>query len=539
MNAVLPLSLAPKVKRPFVPSEMQTSFFAWVAGGRGCAILEAVAGSGKSTTIVQALKFIPDWMPVLILAFNAAIVAEMKEKVRELGAELGRDFRNVRVSTFHSLGFGAVVKHLGVRHDRMRTDPNKLRTLAEQLWTEETVELYGSFVCDLVSLAKGEGIGTGLCPDETREWTRLIEHHDLTHSTYDADDETAVRLARELLARSTVVAKDKCWIDYDDMLYLPLKWRLKFFPQGWVWIDEAQDTNPVRRAIARGALKVGGRLCAVGDRRQGIYGFTGASHNALDLIAQDFNAVRMPLTVSYRCPQAALLAVGHLAPEFQVHPEAPMGRYLTGVKLDDALKILGPTDAVVCRNVAPLVTLAYGLMRRKVACHILGREIGTGLVKLVKSMRAKTLEGLLEKLEQYREREVAKHLAQKKEQKADAVDDRVNCVLEFVSQLDENSRTVPKLVASIEATFSNGDGSAPRLTLMSLHKSKGLEFRNVALLRPDLLPSPWARQAHQQEQERNLEYVGGTRFQDTYMVLADDGSEKKVRKQSQQKESGQ
>lgn len=532
MNAVLPLSSVTK-PRPFVPSEMQTSFFSWVSGGRGCAILEAVAGSGKSTTIVRALTFIPEWVPVLILAFNAAIVTEMKEKVAALGKELGRDFRNVRVSTFHSLGFGALKKLFNCDHRAIKTDPNKLLTLAEQLWSAETVELYGSFVCDLVSLAKGEGIGTGLCHDETREWTRLIEHHDLTHSSYDADDETAIRLARELLSHSTTVAKDKRWIDYDDMLYLPLKWRLKHFGQGWVFIDEAQDTNPARRAMARGALKVGGRLCAVGDRRQAIYGFTGASHDALDLIAQDFNATRMPLTVSYRCPQAALEAVGHLAPEFSVHASAPRGSYRRYVTLDDALKVLKPTDAVVCRNVAPLVTLAYGLMRRRVACRILGREIGAGLVKLVKSMRAKTLDAMLEKLEAWRERETAKFLAQKKEQKADAVDDRVNCVLEFVSQLDENSRTVPKLIAAIEATFSNEDGS-PRLTLMSCHKAKGLEFESVALLRSDLMPSPWARQEWQQEQERNLEYVAGTRFKLNMMVLSDDGSEKKVKKEGGQ-----
>lgn len=93
-------------------------------------------------------------------------------------------------------------------------------------------------------------------------------------------------------------------IDFDDMVYLPLVFKLRLFPQDWVLIDEAQDTNPTRRALAARMLKPGGRVIAVGDPRQAIYGFTGADNDALEQIAAQFSCKRMPLTVSYRCPQA-------------------------------------------------------------------------------------------------------------------------------------------------------------------------------------------------------------------------------------------
>jgi hypothetical protein len=42
--------------RPFVPSLQQQSFFDWINTGSGSCVLEAVAGSGKTTTLIEALK---------------------------------------------------------------------------------------------------------------------------------------------------------------------------------------------------------------------------------------------------------------------------------------------------------------------------------------------------------------------------------------------------------------------------------------------------------------------------------------------------
>ena len=90
------------------------------------------------------------------------------------------------------------------------------------------------------------------------------------------------------------------------MIYMPLIKRMKFWGFRWVFVDEAQDTNPARRAMIRAMLAPGGRVVAVGDRHQAIYGFAGADADSLDLIAADFNASRLPLTTTYRCPQAVV-----------------------------------------------------------------------------------------------------------------------------------------------------------------------------------------------------------------------------------------
>lgn len=43
----------------FIPSKYQRAVYIYIEKGKGNAVIDAVAGSGKSTTIVNALKLIP------------------------------------------------------------------------------------------------------------------------------------------------------------------------------------------------------------------------------------------------------------------------------------------------------------------------------------------------------------------------------------------------------------------------------------------------------------------------------------------------
>lgn len=503
----------------FVPSAKQAEIFRWVKYGQGSAVVIAVAGSGKSTTMVQTLPHIDSRDPVLMLAFNASIAKELKEKVETLGRETGRNMGNVRCKTFHSLGFAAVCKRLNKSMDDMKVDDGKVRKIARHNWDEDTFSLYGSFCTQLVGLAKGEGIrALSSAPDERWFWNELIQHHDLFLESEEASIEEAITFAQQLLILSNK-ASIQGSIDYDDMLYLPILWKLAFFRNRWVIVDEAQDTNPVRRYLAHLALRApegryGGRLIAVGDPNQGIYGFTGASANAIDLIKSEFNCIELPLTVSYRCPKAVGRIAQQLVPYFEVHENAPEGEVLDG-KLKDMLPFLGSQDAILCRNTKPLVALAYKLMSQKVACRVLGSEIGKGLIALIKKMEAKTVDGLATKLEAYREREVEKFLAKEEESKAAGLSDRVACVMTFIENMGEGKRTLAKLIANIEELFTD-NGNV--LTLCTAHKSKGREWGTVAILEPELMPAK-ARQEWQQAQEQNLIYVSVTRAQQRLIYL--------------------
>ena len=476
------------------PSDYQEKIFSWIRSGRGSAIVKAVAGSGKTTTIIQGVRHIP-----------------------------GVNVTDVRAGTFHSVGYSAILRYLGKPAEMMKPDSGKVKRLIRENLGDVEYDLYGDYVARLVGLAKGAGIGA-LVPDIEDAWYGLIQHHDLFLDSQEATEERAVQLARDFLRRSNLAAKEGT-IDFDDQLYLPLLWKLRLWQNDWVIVDEAQDTNPVRRALARLALRPGGRLIAVGDPRQAIYGFTGASHDALDLIQREFNCIELPLTVSYRCPRSVGAKAQELVPYFEVAPGAREGS-VASLPLREAVKRLTAHDVILCRNMAPLVNCAFGLISRDIGCTVLGKELGNGLINLIKKMKAKGLDALLIKLEEYREREVAKFQGRGEENKAEAANDRIECINTVINNLDERARTIPALIARLEALFSDNGGV---LTLSTQHKSKGREWQRVAILRPDLNPSKWARQDWQALQEENLMYVAWTRSTDELIFLTDDelGDDKK------------
>lgn len=499
------------------PSEMQVGFYEWIYNGEGSAVLIAVAGSGKSTSIVNSLMYIEPYKFVTILAFNKIIADEMRDKINEMAARLGKDVNRIQAKTFHSLGFSAVCKKVGKRAREMEIDSGKLRQLFTQMYGEECYELYGSFVAKLVSLGKGRGIGC-LVPNNDDTWRDIVFHHDLSLDSEEADEDQAILYAKELLGRSNEEAKSG-WIDYDDQIYLPVLWRLKLWQNDYLYIDEAQDTNPVRRALARMALRPNGRLIAVGDPAQAIYGFTGATHNAIDLIREDFNAVELPLTVSYRCPRVAEEMVRKFVPHFSVWEGAPEGVKIS-LNLKGALGRLTATDAILCRNTAPLVGLAFRIIGSGRGCKVLGKDIGQGLISLIKKQKAQTIDDLEERLTAFQEREVEKLMKKKEEGKAEALKDRVASVFAVIKLLPENKRTVPQLISVLDDMFSD-DEYRKLLTLSTIHKAKGREWDRVAVLEPGLSPSKWARQPHQYKQELNLMYVRDTRFKQEHITLID------------------
>ncbi len=76
-------------------------------------------------------------------------------------------------------------------------------------------------------------------------------------------------------------------------VYLNLK-----HPCDWVIVDEAQDLNSIRRVILGNLLKDNGRLIAVGDPFQAVYGFTGADSNSMNKLRITYNMEVFPLSIS-------------------------------------------------------------------------------------------------------------------------------------------------------------------------------------------------------------------------------------------------
>lgn len=491
-------------------SNYQQTFFDFIENGKGSCVLIAVAGSGKTTVLVEGARRMPVDRLVQFLAFNKHIAEELSARLPP--------YR--RASTFNSLGFRALLKFLDTRS--IKLESNKVMGIITEMLPILERRIYAGPVRKLVSLAKAHGLlprgvaGTALMLDTEQNWVELIERYDIEFDK-GGDPLQGIEYARLALARS-ITMSDRL-IDFDDQLYLPVVWQAPFTKVDDLLTDESQDINPVQLAMMRMMLKPEGRLYAVGDPAQSIYSWRGGDSEAINRIKTEFSAIELPLSISYRCPQLVVQEARRYVSHIEPSPTAIAGNVETLSSFTPAT--FDPKDVVLCRNNNPLVGLAFDLMKCGVPCRILGREIGQGLVRLIDKMDATDIDDLDYKLDQYEAREILKLQAKGKEEQAAALEDRCMSIRVFAHRLPETKRTIDELVGLITRLFD--DNPAGLLTLSTVHKAKGKEWPRVFILDRHLMPSRWARQEWQQIEERNISYVAITRTQEKLFYIDSKG----------------
>lgn len=309
-------------------------------------------------------------------------------------------------------------------------------------------------------------------------------------------------------------------ISYGEMLYLPLYFNMPIPTYDWVCVDEAQDSNPARREFAKRMCKPSCRMLWVGDDRQAIYGWAGADNDALDQIIVQFACTVYPMTVTFRCGKTIVKLAQTLVPDYKAADINADGT-VSNMNEDEFSKAdMQPTDAIICRNTAPLVRTAYKLIGRGVACHVEGKNIGKQLLPLLyRWSRIKNVAPYSDKLREYRDTETAKLMAKNDEAAAEQLNDRVETIFAIIEYMPKGS-LVSEIQAYAEKLFADSEDGEPaqHVTLLTIHRSKGLEYPRVFGLGTNkYLPSPYARQDWQQQQEANLLYVNYTRAISAYV----------------------
>lgn len=476
----------------------------WVRDGEGNLIVKAAAGCGKTTLL---LNMLPETSGnVAFCAYNKAIAEEIAQRTAPLGLQ-----NRVQTGTCHSFGFAA----LRATYKRLKVDSRKLQTIAE-----EHIEDWGirRFCISAASMAKQLGFRV----DPSFSWDAMISHHSLEDLLPDNTSYSkAIGEAQKLLDRSNTLLSKV--VDFDDMIYGPLVNNLTFTKYDWVFLDEAQDANFVRRFMMGKMMKPGGRLVAVGDEHQAIYGFTGADHISLENIKKEFQASELPLTVTYRCPKSVVSVAQQWVEHIEAHETAPEG-VVDSLTVEKAIenKVFKEEDAILCRNTKPLVELAYKLIRESIPCRVEGRSIGEGLVKLaMRWKRVKTVAQLEEKLSAWENTEIKKAQDRDQNDRCATIEDQVGTLRILIDNC-EGSDSIEKLIRNIREMFSDSDGNQKKvLTLSTIHKAKGREWNRVFALGMDKYsPSRWAKKDWEISQEKNLCYVQVTRAKKHLTMLS-------------------
>lgn len=311
-----------------------------------------------------------------------------------------------------------------------------------------------------------------------------------------------------------------------------------FYANG-ILVHNCQDLSPVQQEVA---MRSGKRLILCGDPFQAIYGFAGADSVAMAnmqkrLASTDRGCIELKLTVTRRCGRAIVAEANKIVPDLEAHVDNPEGKVLSSA-LNGVDKPLFPIgrdsetgeyppghnpatwhyrnfvqdrDMILCRTNAPLVSECFKLIKSGRKANIQGRNIGQGLISMIERFRAKDLEQLSKKLQQWFDRENAKEHAKKfpSEAKYIALADKRDCIECFIEQCD----TVQAVIAKINSIFT--DANTGGIMLSSMHKAKGLEAANVYLLSHIPHPHPMAKTKEAKEQESNLMYVARTRAIET------------------------
>lgn len=437
----------------------------------------AKAGTGKTFTIVEGSKQVSGQKA--FLAFNKDIVKDLKKKLPS----------DVTVKTFHSFGLGAIRSHLG---ESPRIDFGKTRSIIEGLLGPD---YYSYPLVNLVSRVKG----TMIDPTDKKKVNGLIGRYQIDFKTVK-DQLTAIEILPKVLEKCL---EDISRVDYDDMIWIPVKANLPVQTFDVLFVDEAQDFDYGQRMLLK-KIVGNGRAVVVGDPRQAIYGFRGATSNSMDLFHRDLETTnrqisKFPLTICWRCPTSVIREANRYVQNFHARPDAERGTVYTDVTFAPK-----PNDMVLCRYNAPLVNAFYMLVSKGKKANILGRDMSSGLRNYVyKISRKHTMSALdfAELLDTHFEVHHEKLLKEGKLSQANALQDKYECLSIFVCK----SNTVGEILNEIKKVFETSDGG---VTLSTVHKAKGLENDNVFILATDRMPHPNASDI---EEERNICYVAITR----------------------------
>jgi DNA helicase II / ATP-dependent DNA helicase PcrA len=427
----------------------------------------------------------------------------------------------------------------------------------------------------LRAAATGVGVrldGAALADAVTEiEWAKVCQTHpdSYVHAATSAGRNPAagVEVVGSLYQAYEQLRRDRQLIDFEAVLELtaailfsePTVAREVHAAFRYFTVDEFQDVNPLQKLLLDAWLGGRDELCVVGDPRQTIYSFTGATASYLRSFATDYpGATVVRLVRDYRStPQVVSLAnrlaaagsadggtagTAALIAQRPPGPEPSVSRYpddeaeAAGVAAEAGLLIAQGVPAqeiaVLVRINAQLERFEHALTAAKVAYVVRGAErfyerpeVRQALVLLRGAARAERADTDAELLASGGLASAVRHvlasagLSTEPPAARGAARDRWESLAALAGLADDLVAARPDAsLADFAAELAQraDTGHAPvasAVTLATMHAAKGLEWEAVLLpgLVEGIMPIVHARTAEAIEEERRLLYVAVTR----------------------------
>jgi DNA helicase-2/ATP-dependent DNA helicase PcrA len=493
---------------------------------RGPVCILAGAGSGKTTTITRRIA----WQvasgavrsdQILAVTFTDKAAGEMRARLARLGVE------GVEARTFHSAALAQLRHAKGEGPGRiLSTKALLLRQIGNTLPPPYRFRPAGDLATE-VEWAKN------------RRLTPQTYRDDLHGHEPPIPDDLMATVFREYERRKEASGA----IDFEDLLELAVRMyeedelALAALRERYAafTVDEYQDVNLLQQSLLELWLGPRDDVCAVGDDYQSIYGFTGASPEWLLGLATRFpQATVVRLEENYRSSPQVLALANRLVPRLggaektlrATRPEGPEPELrgfdspeAEGAFVLERVRAL-KAEGVPFEEMAVLIRLnarsvdfeelfadaqvpfqGAALLARDGARQLLKGLRGAGFGSLAEEVRRVAVQqGLVAVVpDKVGERELVRQ--------ADLAR-----LCKLAEEFDDGTKTVEQWIEWLRARFDHGAQGG--VHLLTLHRSKGLEFEAVFLPRVEEkeLPCKAAMRAPDQiGEERRLLYVGMTR----------------------------
>nr|WP_315246519.1 UvrD-helicase domain-containing protein [uncultured Albidiferax sp.] len=278
-----------------------------------CLVL-AGAGSGKTRVITHKIgRLIESGVPpksIAAITFTNKAAMEMRDRAKAL---IGRDAKDVVVSTFHALGV------------RMVREDGKLLGLKPQFSILDADDVTG--------ILKDAGGSVDVATARTWQWTiskwKNMGLNAEQAAAQAADDSEAITARVMALYEERLTAYQS--VDFDDLISLPLRLLRDFEEVRSKWqrvlnhvlVDEYQDTNATQYEVLKYLVGERAHFTAVGDDDQSIYGWRGATLDNLKKLPIDFPQLKViTLEQNYRSTSAILRAANNvIGPNPKLYPK--------------------------------------------------------------------------------------------------------------------------------------------------------------------------------------------------------------------------
>lgn len=537
------------------PTTEQEKIYNFIKFDTQHGIIDAVAGSGKTSTIIESISYVDKSKELLFCAFNKSIRDEISERISKKGNS------NIVVKNLHQLGFDIlksnsetkfIVEELKYKKLIEKAIENKIsnkvesyielyeisknpKNEIEERILKENLKKFKFKLNDCINKFR-----LTLTKDDFEEFKKMIIHYGIIDvvktNPYILNSVISIffECTKILIEKGNYIAKSLKIIDLTDMLYLPQKFKL--YPlknYDILFVDECQDLSKAQLAIALKYVKKNGRVIAVGDPHQSIYGFTGADIESFSRFATLLkNHIKLTLSFCFRCPDNVI----EYAQNFRndIKPFKEKIGIIEKIDFDKVTELVKEKDLIISRTKAPLSSLLFDLLESGRKVNIDQEEI----TELFNELRFLFTKEELNTINLYKNgndffEKVLKRNTYFIEKKAEKISDKtlqqefieeeliyLKRRIDFINRQSSifiDSKNLNDLIKKIEKLVSD-DPNAIRLS--TIHKAKGLENDRVFILDYDKLPMQKDNHKYWEKvQEANLKYVALTRTKHTLYLV--------------------